>query len=60
MRVKQFKDILAAVVEGRKTYLLEAITHRKQGLKDDNLEAEDFDENYSSDDAVTLEDAMFA
>ena len=60
MRVKQFKDILAAVVEGRKTYLLEAITHRKQGLKDDNLETEDMDENYSSDDAVSLEDAMFA
>ena len=37
---------------------LEAIAHRMQGLKDDNVEAEDFDENSSTDDAMTLDDAM--
>jgi hypothetical protein len=58
IRVKQFKELCVAVAEGRKTYLLDAIAHRKQGLKDDNLEAEDIDENYSSDDAVTLNDDM--
>lgn len=58
MRVKQFKEICLAVAEGRKTYLADAIAHRKQGFKDDNLEAEDIDENYSSDDAVALEDDM--
>ena len=46
------------MAEGRKKYLPEAIAHRKVGLKDDNLEAEDFDENYSSDDAVALDDTM--
>jgi hypothetical protein len=58
MRVKQFKEICLAVAEGRKTYLADAIAHRKQGFKDDNLEAEDIDENYSSDDAVALDDDM--
>jgi hypothetical protein len=38
--------------------LADAIAHRKQGFKDDNLEAEDIDENYSSDDAVALDDDM--
>ena len=57
-RVKQFKEIIIAVAEGRKKYLPDAIAHRKEGLKDDNLEAEDFDENYSSDDAVALDDTM--
>ena len=57
-RVKQFKEICVSVAEGRKTYLADAIAHRKQGFKDDNLEAEDIDENYSSDDAVALNDDM--
>ena len=57
-RVKQFKEILNAVAEGRQKYLPDAIAHRKEGLKDDNLEAQDFDENYSSDDAVALDDTM--
>ena len=57
-RVKQFKEILHAVAEGRQKYLPDAIAHRKEGLKDDNLEAQDFDENYSSDDAVALDETM--
>ena len=59
IRGKQFKIMLAAVLEGRKSYLLPAIEHRKQELKDDNVDPEDVDEDYSSDDAVTLEGAMF-
>ena len=57
-RVKQFKEILNVVAEGRQKYLPDAIAHRKEGLKDDNLDAQDFDENYSSDDAVALDDKM--
>jgi hypothetical protein len=41
IRGKQLKIFLAAVVEGRKSYLLAAIDHRKKELRDDNLEAED-------------------
>ena len=58
IRVRQFKDILPAVVEGRKKYLDAAIAHRKQHLVDDNFQPEDFDEDYSSDDAVTLDDGL--
>jgi hypothetical protein len=58
VRVRQFKDILAAVVEGRHKYLDAAIAHRKQHLVDDNMNPEDLDEEYSSDDAVTLDDGV--
>ena len=58
VRVRQFKDILAAVVEGRQKYLDAAIAHRKQNLVDDNTNPEDFDKEYSSDDAVILEDGV--
>ncbi len=46
------------MVEGRQKYLDPAIAHRKQNLVDDNINPEDFDEEYSSDDAVTLEDGV--
>ncbi len=53
-----FKDALAAVKEGRKHFLEEAIAIRKNGKVDDDLEPEDLDDDYSSDDAVTVDANM--
>jgi 5,10-methenyltetrahydromethanopterin hydrogenase len=52
-----FKEVLAAVKEGRQNCLAEAIKIRQTGMLDDNLEPEDLDADYSSDDAVAVDDA---
>ena len=58
VRVKLFKEALAAVKVGRENFLAEAITLRKNGMLDDNLEQEDLDADYSSDDAVAVDADM--
>ena len=58
-KVKLFKDVLAAVKEGRATCLQEAIKIRQNGKAEDNLEPEDLEnDDYSSDDAVTVDEDM--
>jgi hypothetical protein len=59
VRVKLFKDVLAAVKVGRATCLQEAVKIRQNGKAEDNLEAEDLEnDDYSSDDAVTVDEDM--
>ena len=53
-----FKEVLAAVKEGRENCLTEAIKIRQTGMLDDNLEPEDLDADYSSDDAVVVDADM--
>jgi hypothetical protein len=57
-RVKLFKEALAAVKVGRENCLAEAIKIRKTGMLDDNLEQDELDADYSSDDAVAVDEDM--
>jgi hypothetical protein len=56
IRVKLLQEALAEVKEGRLNYLKDAIAIRQTGRTDDDLEPEDLDADYSSDDAVDIND----
>ncbi len=54
--MKLLQEALAEVKEGRLNYLKDAIAIRQTGRTDDDLEPEDLDADYSSDDAVDIND----